>query len=343
MVEVGRERALVLGIPEETVWEKADEIAQELAFGVIGLEELEVRLQGLQRFYDNILARSAVEKIIHSVRERIVPTQGKTPLQEVALWMRRLGLDAHKKEVTKKIERVIHRLQPVRKNKLLCIGSKLDDGNGDRKPGFVLGDRTPIPWEPDLEQITNGNAFSSSTPADVGLTGGGDRIQGRMANGSSANVARVPMASNHVEALQLSPPGGLRPVTPAGRSGAPASSRPGRFQEKYGVCVWAEARGPKQVLATVRGGARWSESIEVPESSLTAEAVLAAFEVTIRRLVVDGFHDIVLSTDEPTISGYIDRDWRVGSFRLLARLRAIQGVGASVVLIPGRDPRHAAR
>jgi hypothetical protein len=66
------------------------------------------------------------------------------------------------------------------------------------------------------------------------------------------------------------------------------------------------------------------ERVRVPDSVSTAEVVLAGFEHALVGLNLAAFGEVVLVTDEPTIAGYIQHGWRVRSFAVLRRLRAIE-------------------
>ena len=329
--DVGGERGLVLGVPDSLVQEKADDLLGELEVGAVTIEEVDARLYGLERFYGAILSETTTKQIIRSIRERVLPTQGETPLQAVRVWMDRLGLgEDRKKEVkTRNIEQVIHRARPVRKNHTPPRERELDDGLRN----------------PDLPSLLHlsGVGESVGIALDRGLLcssslagpGQGERTKGDSGGNteglSDGTAGRTPGA-RPVDGFMLSPPGGLRPDNPTGRDGVPASSHPSRFSESGRVFVRAEARGPRAVHVDIVGAATWSGTLSVPDSRSTAEAVLAGFEQVVKRLAADGHKDIMLTTTEAAVHGYVDWGWRVGSARVLRRLRALQAdVRARVV------------
>jgi retron-type reverse transcriptase len=308
---IGNQRGLVLDMPESSISEKAEDLVRELRGGVISMEEVDDRLRGLERFLGGVLSDQKTKQAIRSVRERIVTSQRL--FQNIHTPGRR----GRNTEVTRTIQEVIFPSHPLMKNNMTHTpGHELDEGSGNR------GSLHP-PSRVELIGVTSTECHSLPSPLAMAGRGDGAGLVDGDWDELSARTAGSTPASRRFNEWSLQPPGGLRPDNPAGRSGAPARLRPERHLENQPVVVRVKARGTRAAQLDVFGASSWSEVLAVPDSLSTAESVLAAFEHAIRRLTAQGHSSFVLLTAEPTISGYVHRGWRVGSVRVLRRLRGI--------------------
>ena len=115
-----------------------------------------------------------------------------------------------------------------------------------------------------------------------------------------------------------------RPRVTTGRDGMPAVLHPIRSGKRV-VVVRAKAKGSKAVSVNIEvdGVLQGERVLQVGESHSATEAVLIGFEKVLRRLDLDGAN-VQLVTNDPTLTGYMEKGWRIGSFKVLKRLRALQ-------------------
>jgi retron-type reverse transcriptase len=331
---------IAMDVPEATMEAKALEMRAELQAGLATWSEIDRRLLALESYWSALVPVYQAQVAVRSIRQRVLPLRGQTPGQ-----MARQEL----------VEEVSMRNREVKTTEMMIdeliypatssprTDRRDESGNVGTTRRLTLG-----VWRR-VERVSSmpspggghdalrsrqgghhgGDVRGAAGEADVASSPELLDVEDCATAGASAAVAVAARVAGQVRGLQLQRPD--RPRVTAGRDGVPASPHPARPRKL--VTVRAEARGARAVLVTVEreGLAAVPERVRVPDSVSTAEVVLAGFEHALVGLNLAAFGEVVLVTDEPTIAGYIQHGWRVRSFAVLRRLRAIeQLVGATV-------------
>jgi retron-type reverse transcriptase len=341
---------MAMDVPDKTIRAKAVELKGELEAGFSTPDDLEERLEALQRYWEALMPKHKARRAVEAIRDEALGLVGLSPLQSLKKSIEMISMESTKKEEkqdqTRTIEEMIYpstRTPRTSRDEdettgktvrmTLRVGRSVEIKKQKKQPlstdalsasrGLVdgLGGNTRNVLEDD-------GLFSGSTPSTsatgtgrttpVGVQGS---VQGSLAGGdvppSGASAVAVPFG------LRLSRSDG--PCIATGRDGMPAVLHPIRSWKRI-VVIRAKAKGSKAVLLQIEinGILQGERVLHVPKSHSNTEAVLTGFERVLGRLDLRDGAEVQLVTNDTTITGYMEKGWRVGSFRVLKRLRALQ-------------------
>lgn len=326
---------IAMDVPEATVAGKAAGFRAELEAGLTSRADIDERLTDLGRYWARLVPPHQAKRAVDAIRQGIVPLAGKTAIQVMKNYVENMSMTNKKEEknTQKTIDELIHpAYRTPRTNR---------DESG--KKGTTR--RVTFQVERRVERISNREPLSSDGPmappgGHVGLHGEDAPVVVEAGDASSTPTPGM-VASDEVAATTVDTASGLELSRPdlrvsARRDGVPDSPHPARQRKQ--VTIRAEARGAKAVVVTIEtdGTVGVPQTVKVPESASTAEAVLAGFVAGFRRLDLDQVSDAQLVTSEPTVAGYIQHGWQVRSLRVMKLLRELQGLA-----IDHHGPEHA--
>jgi hypothetical protein len=314
-------------IPEATVAAKAAELRVELAAGLTTRADLDERLTALGRYWAAIVPEHHVRRAIAAIRQGVVPISGKTPCEVLRSVVDDLSM-TNRKEKENREKTIDELIYPTKRTPRTLWEERVDVGSmvwGERVDvGTTM--RVAFKAERKVERVGKGKeplpgaGLHGPRRGPVGFHEENARVA--VADGGTSSMA-TPGGGAKSWLSQLSRPNGSRAVS-AGRDGGPTSPPPARFRKR--ILIRAEARGAKAVAIQVErdGVLGASATAQVTDSVSSAEAVMAGFVLAFGALDLAGVTDVVLVSSEPTITGYIEHGWRMGSLQVLRRLRALQ-------------------